>query len=64
MYSKKLINFSEVSSALTGNRSTIRANRNNAQFSKPIEELVVFLDEWIVRNSKPTIEAKITIKTK
>lgn len=64
MDSKKLINFSEVSSALTGNRSTIRANRNNGQFAKPIEELVVFLDEWICRNSKSAPEAKITIKTK
>jgi hypothetical protein len=63
MDSKKLINFSEVSLKLAGNRNTIRANRNNVQFAKPIEELVVFLDEWVCRNSKSN-EANLTIKNK
>ena len=62
MDSKKLINFSEVSLVLTGNKNTIRANRNNIQYSNSIEELVLFLDGWVSRNSVSK-ETKVTIKT-
>jgi len=62
MDSKKLINFSEVSLVLTGNKNTIRANRNNIQYSNSIEELVLFLDGWVSRNSVSK-EVKVTIKT-
>lgn len=63
MDSKKLINFSEVSVVLTGNKNTIRANRNNIQYSSEIEELVLFLDGWVSRNSvskKATVDVKTT----
>lgn len=63
MDSKKLINFSEVSMVLTGNKNTIRANRNNNQYNNQIEELVLFLDGWVSRNSV-TKEVKVTIKSK
>lgn len=49
---KKLINFSEVSLVLTGNKNTIRANRNNIQYTDAIEELILFMDGWVSRNSK------------
>lgn len=64
MDSKKLINFTEVSLKLAGNRNTIRANRNNVQYAKPIEELVAFLDDWVSRNSQGKNDPKIIIKTK
>lgn len=63
MDSRKLINFSEVSIQLTGNKDTIRANRQNAKYSAAVNELVDYLDGWISRNSKSK-EASITIKTK
>ena len=63
MDSKKLINFSEVSLVLAGNKNTIRANRNNIQYSSSIEELVLFLDGWVSRNSAAK-KGKVTIKTK
>lgn len=63
MDSKKLINFSEVSLVLTGNKNTVRANRNNIQYNNQIEELVLFLDGWVSRNSVAK-EGKVTIKTK
>jgi len=63
MDSKRLINFSEVSLVLTGNKNTIRANRNNIQYTSSIEELVLFLDGWVSRNSVAK-EATIDIKTK
>lgn len=66
MDSKKLINFSEVSVVLTGNKNTIRANRanrGNVQYSEPIEELVEFLDGWVSRNSVSK-KANVEIKTK
>lgn len=63
MDSKKLINFSNVSQELTGNKNTIRANRNGGEFSESIKELVDFLDGWVLRNSKSE-KASITIKTK
>lgn len=59
---KKLINYSEVSEVLTGSRGTIRINRNNTKYSAPLNELLDFLDDWVVRNSKS--ETKVTIKTK
>jgi len=63
MDSKKLINYSEVSLVLTGNKNTVRANRNNIQYNNQIEELVLFLDGWVSRNSVAK-EGKVTIKTK
>ena len=62
MDSKKLINFSEVSLVLTGNKNTIRANRKNIQYTSSVEELVLFLDGWVSRNSV-TKEATVDIKT-
>ncbi len=59
---KKLINFREVSLVLTGNKNTIRANRNNLQYSNSIEELVLFLDGWVSKNSV-TKKATVKIKT-
>ena len=58
---KKLINFTEVSLVLTGNKNTIRSNRENANFSKPINELLKYLDKWVAKNSKDK-SAIITIK--
>lgn len=63
MESRKLINFSEVSIQLTGNKDTIRANRENAKYSEAINELMEYLDGWVSRNSKSK-KAKVTIKTK
>ena len=63
MSTKKLINFSEVSLKLTGNKNTIRANRNNANYATAIDELVLYLDDWVARNAKQK-EAKVIIKTK
>ena len=63
MDSKKLINFSEVSIVLTGNKNTVRSNRANSSFSEPVNELLKFLDGWVKRNSKDK-KANITIKTK
>ena len=50
--SKKLINYTEVSEVLSGNRNTIRANRKNKNYSVQINELLEFLDDWVLRNSK------------
>lgn len=63
MDSKKLINYSEVSQALTGNRSTIRANRPNETYAAPMEELLEFLDQWVAKNAKSK-KATVTIKSK
>ncbi len=59
----KIINYSEVSLVLAGNKSTIRANRDNVEFAEPIKELVDFVSEWVDRNSKSK-KAVLTIKTK
>lgn len=58
-----IINYSEVSLVLAGNKSTIRANRDNVEFAEPIKELVDFVSEWVDRNSKSK-KAVLTIKTK
>lgn len=58
-----IINYSEVSLALTGNKSTIRSNRENVEFAEPIKELVDFVSEWVDRNSKSK-KAVLTIKNK
>lgn len=63
MKSNKIINYSEVSVVLTGNKNTVRANRENREFSEPIKELVDFVNEWVDRNSKSK-KAVLTIKTK
>lgn len=63
MESKKIINFSEVSLLLTGNKNTIRSNRESVKYSKPINELIDFLDDWVCRNSKSK-KAIVTIKNK
>lgn len=63
MESKKIINFSEVSLLLTGNKNTIRSNRESVKYSKPINELIDFLDDWVYRNSKSK-KAIVTIKNK
>ena len=63
MESNKIINYSAVSVLLTGNKKTIRSDRPNVQFSKEINELVGFVDDWVARNSKSK-EAVLTIKTK
>lgn len=52
MESHKIINYSEVSLVLTGNKSTIRANRKNQEFSEPLKELISFLNTWVSKNSK------------
>ena len=59
---KKLISFRHVSEVLTGNKQTIRADRNNPMHSKPINELLDFVSGWIERNSKAN-KNHITIKT-
>ena len=61
--SKKLINYTEVSEVLSGNRNTIRANRKNKNYSVQINELLEFLDDWVLRNSKSK-DFLVTIKTK
>lgn len=63
MDSKKLINYAELSESLTGNRNTIRSNRENKKHSGAVNELIAYLDGWIYRNSKSK-EAIVTIKTK
>lgn len=63
MESNKIINYSEVSLVLTGNKSTIRANRESKEFSEPIKELVDFVNQWVSKNSKGN-KATLTIKTK
>ena len=63
MESNKIINYSAVSVLLTGNKKTIRSDRPNVPFSKEINELVGFVDDWVARNSKSK-EAVLTIKTK
>ena len=63
MEQNKIINFSEVSEVLAGNKNTIRANRCNKQYEKPIKELVDFVSDWVTRNSKHK-EGIITIKLK
>jgi hypothetical protein len=62
MESNKIINYSEVSEVLTGNRSTIRSTRNSPTFSEPVKELVDFVAGWVDRNSKLN-KAILTIKT-
>lgn len=62
MESNKIINYSEVSEVLTGNRSTIRATRNSPTFCEPVKELVDFVEGWVARNSKLN-KAVLTIKT-
>lgn len=63
MESKRIINYSEVSEVLAGNRNTIRADRANEKFSEPIGELMQFLDGWITRNSKSK-KTVVTVKSK
>ena len=63
MDSKRIINYSEVSEVLSGNRNTVRADRANEKFSESIGELMEFLDGWITRNSKSK-KTVVTIKTK
>lgn len=63
MESNKIINYSEVSMVLAGNKSTVRSNRENREFSEPIKELVDFVNEWVKNNSKSK-KATLTIKTK
>lgn len=63
MNSKKLINYAELSESITGNRNTIRSNRENKKHSGALTELVNYLDGWVFRNSKIN-EAAVTIKTK
>ena len=63
MSSTKLINYSQISLELTGNRNTIRANRNSAKYTNAIEELVIFLDAWVLKNSISN-KAKVNIKPK
>ena len=63
MNANKIINYSEVSEVLTGNRFTVRSTRNSPKFSEPIQELVDFVDAWVARNSKSK-KAMLTIKTK
>lgn len=62
MDSKKLISFRHVSEVLTGNKQTVRADRPNTIHSKPLNELLTFVEGWIKRNSKAT-ENHITVKT-
>ncbi len=63
MDAKKLINYAELSESITGNRNTIRSNRENKKYAGAIQELTDYLDSWIFRNSKSQ-ETKVTIKTK
>lgn len=63
MESNKIINYSEVSMVLVGNKSTVRANRENLEFAESIKELVDFVNDWVERNSKSK-KADLTIKTK
>lgn len=63
MDNKKLINYSEISLKLTGNKNTIRSNRENVKYVGELQELMDFLDGWVFRNSKLK-EGKVTIKTK
>lgn len=63
MNSKKLINYAELSESITGNRNTIRSNRENKKHSVALTELLDFLDGWVFRNSKSKT-ACVTIKTK
>jgi hypothetical protein len=63
MDSKKIINYSVLSERITGNKNTIRSNRENKKYSGAIQELTDYLDAWIFRNSKSQ-ETKVTIKTK
>jgi len=60
---KKIINYSEVSLVLAGNKNTVRSNRANSSFSEPVNELLKFVEGWVKRNSKSQ-KANITIKTK
>lgn len=63
MDSKKLINYAELSESITGNRNTIRSNRENKKYAGEIKELTDYLDSWIFRNSKSK-ESIVTVKTK
>jgi hypothetical protein len=63
MDNKKLINYSEISLKLTGNKNTIRSNRENVKYVGELQELLNFLDGWVFRNSKLN-KAEVTIKTK
>lgn len=63
MDSRKLINYAELSESITGNRNTIRSNRENKKYAGEINELLDYLDAWVFRNSKLK-EAIVTIKTK
>ena len=63
MDSRKLINYAELSESITGNRNTIRSNRENKKYAGEIKELTDYLDAWVFRNSKLK-EAIVTIKTK
>jgi hypothetical protein len=62
MNANKIINYSEVSEVLTGNRFTVRSTRNSPTFSEPVKELVDFVEGWVARNSKSN-KAVLTIKT-
>ena len=63
MNSKKLLNYAELSECITGNRNTIRSNRENKKHCGAVNELIDYLDLWIFRNSKSK-ETTVTIKTK
>lgn len=63
MDSRKLINYAELSESITGNRNTIRSNRENKKYAGEIKELLDYLDAWVFRNSKSK-QAIVTIKNK
>lgn len=62
MDSRKLINYAELSESITGNRNTIRSNRENKKHAGAVKELIDYLDAWVFRNSKSK-ETVVTIKT-
>lgn len=63
MDSKKLINYAELSESITGNRNTIRSNRENKKHAGAVNELINYLDAWVFRNAKLK-ETIVTIKNK